>query len=96
MEQNLMELTLDSFNELLASNAPAPGGGYYKYADELVTAIKQRGGFCIGAACYPEGHVESANQDEDIAYLKQKVYACCDFLTTQMFFDNNVLYKFLF
>ena len=71
-------------------------GEHYKYANELVTAIKERGGFCIGAACYPEGHIESANQEEDIAYLKQKVEAGCDFLTTQMFFDNNVLYKFLF
>jgi methylenetetrahydrofolate reductase (NADPH) len=70
--------------------------GYYTYANELVSAIKQRGGFCIGAACYPEGHIESANQDEDIAHLKQKADAGCDFLTTQMFFDNNVLYKFLY
>jgi methylenetetrahydrofolate reductase (NADPH) len=70
--------------------------GYYTYANELVAAIKERGGFCIGAACYPEGHVESNNQDEDIARLKQKVDAGCDFLTTQMFFDNNLLYKFLY
>ena len=69
---------------------------HYSYANELVAAIKERGDFCIGAACYPEGHVESANQDEDISYLKQKVDAGCDFLTTQMFFDNNILYRFLF
>ena len=76
--------------------AQQSAGGRYKYANELVAAIKRRGGFCIGAACYPEGHVESTTQDEDIAFLKQKVEAGCDFLTTQMFFDNNVLYKFLY
>jgi methylenetetrahydrofolate reductase (NADPH) len=70
--------------------------GHYTYANELVAAIKERGGFCIGAACYPEGHVECGSQDEDIAHLKNKVDSGCDFLTTQMFFDNNVLYKFLY
>lgn len=71
------------------------GDGYYRYAAKLVADIKARGGFCIGGACYPEGHVESANQKEDIIYLKEKVDAGCDFLTTQMFFDNSVFYKFL-
>ena len=80
----------------LPKDMDKPPAGCYMYANELVAAIKKRGGFCIGAACYPEGHVESANQDEDIGFLKQKVDAGCDFLTTQMFFDNNVLYKFLY
>jgi methylenetetrahydrofolate reductase (NADPH) len=73
-----------------------PPDGHYMHANELVAAIISHGGFCVGGACYPEGHVESANQDEDIAWLKQKAEAGCDFLTTQMFFDNNILYKFLF
>ena len=80
----------------LPKDMDKPPPGSYKYANELVAVIRERGGFCIGAACYPEGHIESSNQDEDIDYLKQKVDAGCDFLTTQMFFDNNVLYKFLY
>ena len=68
----------------------------YKYAFELINEIKKYGDFCIGGACYPEGHIEAANQDEDIIHLKEKVDAGCEFLTTQMFFDNNLLYKFLY
>ena len=73
-----------------------PVGQYFNYANELVDEIKKHGDFCIGAACYPEGHVESANKAEDIANLKRKVDAGVDFLTTQMFFDNNILYNYLY
>ena len=52
--------------------------------------------FCIGAACYPEGHVESVNKTADIEHLREKVEAGCDFVTTQMFFDNNILYNYLY
>ena len=68
----------------------------YPYAAELVKELRKDGGFCIGAACYPEVHPESRNSREDIARLKEKVDAGCDFLTTQMFFDNNLLYSFLY
>lgn len=69
----------------------------YKHAVELVRELKDSGAdFCIGGACYPEIHPESANQKEDIKYLKEKVDAGCSFLTTQMFFDNNLLYNFLY
>lgn len=68
----------------------------YRYASELIREIKKSGDFCIGAACYPEGHVESANKTADIGYLKEKVEAGCDFVTTQMFFDNNILYNYLY
>ena len=71
-------------------------GWDYRYAVELVAELKQIGGFCIGGACYPEVHPESINQKEDIKHLKEKVDAGCDFLTTQMFFDNNLLYNFLY
>ena len=67
----------------------------YHYASELVAEIKAFGGMCIGGACYPEGHVESENTKQDILNLKKKVDAGCEFLTTQMFFDNNIFYNFL-
>ncbi len=69
----------------------------YKHAVELVRELKESGtDFCIGGACYPEIHPESTCQKEDIFYLKEKVDAGCEFLTTQMFFDNNLLYNFLY
>ena len=68
----------------------------YRYASDLITELRASGEFCIGGACYPEIHPESRDRREDIFYLKKKVDAGCDFLTTQMFFDNNILYSFLY
>ena len=69
----------------------------YRHAVDLVRELKESGAdFCIGGACYPEIHPESTDQKEDIKYLKEKVDAGCSFLTTQMFFDNNLLYNFLY
>jgi methylenetetrahydrofolate reductase (NADPH) len=69
----------------------------YDHATELIYDIKSLDeNICIGGACYPEGHVECARQSEDITHLKEKVEAGCDFLTTQMFFDNSTLYQFLY
>ncbi len=69
----------------------------YHHAVDLVREIKKSGAdFCIGGACYPEIHPESTNQKEDIRYLKEKVDAGVEFMTTQMFFDNNLLYNFLY
>jgi len=89
--QNILALRGD-----IPKDAAFPIPGHYKYASELVEDIKVRGDFCIGAACYPEGHVESEHKSEDIAHLKEKVDSGVDFLTTQMFFDNSILYNFLY
>ncbi len=68
----------------------------YSYASELIKDVKAFGGFCIGGACYPESHPESESSFKDIENLKLKVDAGCEFLTTQMFFDNNIYYNFLY
>ena len=69
----------------------------YRHAIDLVRELRESGAdFCIGCACYPEVHPESRDQREDIRYLKEKVDAGCSFITTQMFFDNNLLYNFLY
>ena len=92
--ENVMALRGDLTPELQATNRSAWA---YQHAIDLVRELKESGAdFCIGGACYPEIHPESANQKEDIQYLKEKVDAGCDFLTTQMFFDNNLLYNFLY
>ena len=68
----------------------------YRYAVELIRDIRENGDFCIGGACYPEGHVESENKREDLRHLKEKTDAGLDFLTTQMFFNNDIFYNFLY
>ena len=70
-------------------------GWAYRHASDLIAELRGEG-FCIGGACYPEVHPESMNQKDDIKHLKDKVDAGCEFLTTQMFFDNNLLYNFLY
>lgn len=74
----------------------APDDDHYRYASELVKAVREFGGFTVGAACYPEGHVEAASPEQDLENLKRKVDCGVDFLVTQMFFDNSVLYSFLY
>lgn len=90
----------EGIENILALRGDIPAGGApandYHYAAELVRDIKAQGDFCVGGACYPEGHVEAASKTEDILHLKEKVDAGCEFLTTQMFFDNNILYNFLY
>ena len=96
----LAELKERKIENVLALRGDIPADGNvakdYRYASELIADIRKFGDFCIGAACYPEGHVESVNKTADIQHLKEKVDAGCDFVTTQMFFDNNILYNYLY
>ena len=96
----LEQLKAEGIENVLALRGDIPKDGKvendYRYASELIAEIKASGDFCIGAACYPEGHVESANKSVDMDYLKEKVEAGCDFVTTQMFFDNSLFYSYLY
>ncbi len=91
--ENVMALRGDLMPEQIGSDR---SNWHYRHAVDLIQELKASGDFCIGGACYPEVHPESRNQKEDILHLKEKVDAGCDFLTTQMFFDNNLLYNFLY
>ena len=92
--ENIMALRGDIPAEL--ENADRSGWAYH-HAIELIRELKEAdAGLCIGGACYPEIHPESPDQKSDILHPKEKVDAGCEFLTTQMFFDNNLLYNFLY
>ena len=105
VSQKIEEIKAAGIKNIMALRGDIPAGlentdrsGWaYQHAIDLVRELKEADGdFCIGGACYPEIHPESANQREDIKYLKEKVDAGCEFLTTQMFFDNNLLFNFLY
>ena len=92
--QNIMALRGDIPKDLIGADR---SNWDYQHAIDLIRELKEANpDFCIGGACYPEIHPESTNQKEDIKWLKEKVDSGCDFLTTQMFFDNNLLYNFLY
>lgn len=91
--QNIMALRGDLTPEMEGKDR---SGWAYKYAIDLIRELKEKGDFCIGSGCYPEVHPEAANMVEDIRHLKEKVDAGCDFLTTQLFFDNDIFYNYLY
>lgn len=101
VQEQLEKIRHSGLENVLALRGDIPEGSDnshadYQYASDLVTEIKKTENFCIGGACYPEGHPESVNSREDILNLKRKIDAGCQFLTTQMFFDNNILYNYLY
>ena len=102
VENVLSEIKQNGLENVLALRGDIPEGSnfpqpnQYRYASELIEHIKNSSELCVGGACYPEGHTESVNRTEDIAHLKIKADMGCDFLTTQMFFDNNILYNYLY
>lgn len=101
VQSQLKQLKEAGVENILALRGDIPEGMSmdhldYHYASELIAEIKKIGDFCIGGACYPESHPESESSFEDIKNLKIKEDCGCDFFTTQMFFDNNILYNFLY
>lgn len=101
MKTRFPPLKIKKIENILALRGDIPSGfenenREYKYASQLVSDIKKYGDFCVGGACYPEGHPEDLSVADGIKHLKEKVDAGCEFLTTQMFFDNNILYSFLY
>lgn len=100
IHQVVGELKEDGVENILALRGDIPQGfefpdtQYFEHAYQLVNEIKSIGDFCVGGACYPEIHPESKNRVEDIEYLKQKVDCGVEFLTTQMFFDNDKFFNF--
>ena len=97
----IRQIRENNIDNVMALRGDLPKDGVvchdFEHASDLVREIRSLDSdICIGGACYPEGHVESANKAEDIHFLKEKVDAGCDFLTTQMFFDNNIFYNFLY
>ena len=73
-----------------------PSDADFLHASDLIAYIKTKGDFCIGGACYPEGHPEATNKNEDILNIKKKVEAGCEFLTTQMFFENSIMFNYMY
>lgn len=99
IEKMLADMKERGIENILALRGDLPQEGAetaadYSYASELVADIKKYGGFCVGGACYPECHPDSPDLETDIENLKKKVDAGCDFLVTQMFFDNGKFYEF--
>lgn len=102
IENEIEKLKAKGIKNVLAMRGDIPEGvtdfpnpKHYKYAYELISQLKEKGGFCIGGACYPEGHTECPDKEADLIHLKNKVDAGCDFLISQLFFDNNMYYDFL-
>ena len=101
IREELSDLRARGIENILALRGDLPEGVSasslaYRYASDLAREIRDFGGFCIGGACYPESHPESASSADDIEGLRKKVEAGCEYLTTQMFFDNHILYNFLY
>lgn len=102
VRQRIAEIKAAGIKNVMALRGDIPDGMEnvprdYKYAIELIRDLRESGGdFCIGGACYPEGHPESPSLDSDIRYLKEKMDAGLDFLTTQMFFDFGPFFDFIF
>lgn len=99
----ISQMKAENIDNLLALRGDPPAGmpdfdfskNVFSHASELIRHIRKQDNFCIGAACYPEGHVDSPRISQDMHYLKMKVDEGVDFLITQLFFDNRIFYDFM-
>lgn len=102
IKEALDEMKAAGIENILALRGDVPkdydGGVFtdFAHASELVSLIKEYGDFCVGGACYPEVHPDSLNKKDDLEGIRKKVSAGCEYLTTQMFFDNNIFYNFMY
>ena len=95
----LQQLKDNGISNVLALRGDLPDGthdGHFAHASDLAKFVKANGDFCVGGAAYPEGHPEAGTLDKDIENTKYKIDAGVDFLVTQMFFDNTILYNYMF
>jgi methylenetetrahydrofolate reductase (NADPH) len=95
----LQQLKDNGIHNVLALRGDLPDGthdGHFEHASDLAKFVKANGDFCVGGAAYPEGHPEAGTLDKDIENTKYKIDAGVDFLVTQMFFDNTILYNYMF
>lgn len=98
LSDQLLRMKKAGVDNIMALRGDLPDGttlGEFRHASDLIGFIRETGDFCIGGACYPEVHPESENQAQDLKYLKYKVDTGCDYLVTQMFFDNPIFYNFV-
>ena len=98
LSDQLQRMKAAGVDNIMALRGDLPEGttlGEFLHASDLISFIRETGDFCIGGACYPEVHPESENQEQDLKYLKYKVDTGCDYLVTQMFFDNPIFYDFV-
>lgn len=93
---SLKENNIENILALRGDKGVLSTPGAFTHASELISLIRKHGDFCIGGACYPECHPESSSVTADLEGLKIKAESGCQFFTTQMFFDNNVFYKFMY
>lgn len=103
VHEQILKIKAAGIDNILALRGDIPAGmdfpspRYYEHAIQLVEQIRtEYPDACIGGACYPEKHPDALNKDEDIRHIKEKVDAGCDFLTTQMFFNNSIYYNYLY
>ncbi len=101
IDYTLSKLESAGINNILALRGDIPEDmdaetaySHYRHASDLIAQIKKRGGFTVGAAAYPEAHMESASLEEDITFMKKKADAGADFFVTQLCFDRCAIIDF--